>query len=227
MWPQNLKPEAHFSSKRTVLTGSGTSAEFPLRSEHWCSPPCLLVRERNTSCGIYGLTSWCQGRGTLRSEAVFYTGWYPGWGSEPTGTLYKLAEVSTVARTSPGPETPCTMGHSPSAPVSLGVRLLLRLQTVLCPQLKSWILGLGRMWHHPSLPRPAQCGGGCPAGREPSCCPGGSLWSSPPGTSPEEIGGWCLLLLAPSHMPLAWGAPPWSAKEALLLQPPHSPYPVV
>ena len=37
VWPQNLKPEAHFelgSSKWTVLTGSGTSAEFPLRSEH-------------------------------------------------------------------------------------------------------------------------------------------------------------------------------------------------
>ena len=56
--------------------------------------------------------------------------------------------------------------------------------------------------------------------REPSCCLGGSLWSSPPGTSPEEAGGWCLLL-APSHFLLAWGVTPQSEKEALLLQPPH------
>ena len=37
VWPQKLKPEAHFElgrSKWTVLTGSGTSAEFPLCSEH-------------------------------------------------------------------------------------------------------------------------------------------------------------------------------------------------
>lgn len=58
-------------------------------------------------------------------------------GLTPTGTLCELAGVSTVARISPGLETPCTMGRSPSAPVSLGVRLLLRLQMVLCPQLKS------------------------------------------------------------------------------------------
>lgn len=57
--------------------------------------------------------------------------------------------------------------------------------------------------------------------REPSHCLGGSLWSSPPGTSPEEVGGWCLLLLAPSHIPLAWGVTPRSVKEALLLQPRH------
>ena len=58
------------------------------------------------------------------------------------GTLCELAEVATVARTPSGPETPCTRGHSPSVPVSLGVRLLLHLQT--CPQLRSRMLGLGR-----------------------------------------------------------------------------------